>query len=101
MTDQPLEPHSISPATAEVLEITPEISMQETMMLGLRLVREGVSEREFFERYQQQMSYVFAKEIRHILARGLVEWVESTNGRALRLTQAGMMIGNQAFMEFV
>ena len=99
--DQPLEPDWISPATAEVLEITPKVSMQETMMLGLRLVREGVSEREFFERYQQQMSDVFAKEIRHILARGLVEWVELTNGRALRLTQPGMMIGNQAFMEFV
>ena len=101
MAEQPLEPDWISHATAEVLEITPKTSMQETMMLGLRLVREGVSEKAFFERYQKEMTVMFAKEIRHILARGLVEWVSDANGRALRLTYQGVMVGNQAFMEFV
>lgn len=75
--------------------------MQETMMLGLRLVREGVSEIGFYERYHQEMTMVFAKEINHILAKGLVEWVDGWNGRALRLTRQGVMVGNQAFMEFV
>ncbi|MGB4594327.1 MAG: radical SAM family heme chaperone HemW [Anaerolineaceae bacterium] len=91
----------LSPATAEVLEVTPKISMQETMMLGLRLVREGISERAFLDRYGQEMTSVFAKEIKRILARGLVEWVDGSDGRVLRLTQQGVMVGNQAFMEFV
>jgi len=44
---------------------------------------------------------VFDKEIRHIITRKLAEWAEGQNGRALRLTQQGIMLGNQAFMEFV
>ena len=101
MSEPLLGENWLSPATAEVLEVTPKISMQETMMLGLRLVREGISERAFLDRYGQEMTSVFAKEIKRILARGLVEWVDGSDGRALRLTQQGVMVGNQAFMEFV
>lgn len=91
------KPEFISPATVECFQITPKVSMQETMMLGLRLVREGVSARRFRERYCVDIEEVFAKEVRHLLNRGLAEW----QGRTLRLTSQGLSVGNQAFMEFV
>lgn len=95
------KPEFISPATVDCVQITPEVSMQETMMLGLRLVREGVSDRKFRERYGVDMGNVFAREIRHLLRRGLVEWIELPQDRMLRLTPRGVGVGNQAFMEFV
>jgi len=46
------------------------------------------------------MPVVFKKEIRSLKDRGLVEWV-GVHRERLRLTQRGVMLANQAFMEFV
>lgn len=92
---------AVSIAISNLLEIDWITSMKETLMLGLRLLREGVSERGFLARYGQDLESVFAKEIRHLMARGIVEWAETSNGRCLRLTYNGVMVGNQAFMEFI
>jgi len=102
ISDQELTlPFPFSEANTERNNVENFTQMQETMMLGLRLTREGVSQAEFYRRFGQEMMQVFSQEITHLLDKGLVEWVTLADGQHLRLTRRGRMLGNQAFMEFV
>ncbi len=74
--------------------------MQETMFLGLRLVQQGVSNREFQERFGKNIEKVFSKEINELLNFGLLEW-NGEDKENLRLTKRGVLLGNQVFMRFV
>ncbi|HAE86367.1 MAG TPA: oxygen-independent coproporphyrinogen III oxidase, partial [Anaerolineaceae bacterium] len=94
-------PFPFSAANDEHNTVTTFTQMQETLMLGLRLTREGVSQAEFQSRFGQEMTQVFPQEIARLLTKGLVEWVNFADGQHLRLTRRGRMLGNQAFMEFV
>ncbi len=103
-------PPSLSPACVNHQRLTPRQQMQEMMMLGLRLTREGVSAREFAGRFGVQVTDVFGREIEELLRLGLLEWVEESNlpqapkpagGSRLRLTPRARLLGNQVFMRFV
>jgi oxygen-independent coproporphyrinogen-3 oxidase len=71
--------------------------MQETMMLGLRLVQEGVSDEAFRARFGIGIAEAFPREVANLTRLGLLEW---QNG-ALRLTARARLIGNQVFLRFV
>jgi oxygen-independent coproporphyrinogen-3 oxidase len=86
------------PAVETILEIDRTSEMQETMMVGLRLTEEGVSQAVFLERFGEPMQAMFGREIEELIGHGLLEWTE---GDRLRLTRRGRMLGNQAFMHFV
>ena len=94
-------PYPRSAANREYTEVDGFTQMQESMMLGLRLTREGVSDAAFRARYGQEISAAFPEEVHRLLAKGLVEWVDFPDGPHVRLTRRGKMLGNQAFMEFV
>lgn len=72
-------------------------SMQETMMLGLRLVQEGVSNEAFRARFGIGIAEAFPREVADLTRLGLLEWQNS----ALRLTPHARLIGNQVFLRFV
>jgi oxygen-independent coproporphyrinogen-3 oxidase len=72
-------------------------SMQETMMLGLRLTMEGVSDTTFRARFGMGISEAFPREVDELTHLGLLEW----RGSYLRLTPRARLIGNQVFMRFV
>lgn len=78
-------------------EIDERLAMGEFMMLGLRLVREGVERSRFAARFGRALDDVFATELRALQARGLIEQVD---GR-VRLTPEGRLLGNQVFAEFL
>ena len=90
----------ITPATVHQETIDKATQMRDYMMLGLRLVKEGVSSEDFEDTYGESMKVVFKEEIRSLRDRRLVEWVGVEEER-LRLTHRGVMLANQAFMEFV
>ncbi len=71
--------------------------MNETMMLGLRLVREGVAGEAFECRFGVSMEQKYGPRLRRLAAQGLVEWPSE---RA-RLTRTGRLLGNVVFREFV
>jgi len=100
-TQQSALPYPRSAANRESNEVDDFTQMQESMMLGLRLTREGVSNAAFRARYGQDISAAFPEEVHRLLAKGLVEWVDFPDGLHVRLTRRGKMLGNQAFMEFV
>jgi oxygen-independent coproporphyrinogen-3 oxidase len=93
----------ISPAAVTQTYITRRVEMQETLMLGLRLTRAGVSGDAFQARFGAELSEVFGKEIDELVKLDLLEWVEpvSVDSRVLRLTRRGRLLGNQVFMRFV
>ena len=92
---------STFPAGVETLNLDSYTMQQETMMLGMRLTREGVSARDFRERYGVTVQEVFPKELDRILARKLAEWRNFPDGPHLVLTRGGVLLGNQVFQEFV
>jgi oxygen-independent coproporphyrinogen III oxidase len=91
-------PHT--PATAEAIQVERDAEIAETMMMGLRLVQEGVSNRNFQERFGQNLEEVFGEAIKRLQNLGLLEWAGS-DGDTLRLSPHGHLLGNQVFMEFV
>lgn len=95
------EKYPVSPASAGYQVIDEQQSMQETMMVGLRLLNQGVSEKTFQEKFGLKMADRFAAEIQWCLQSGLVEWFTGMDGAALRLTKRGHLLGNQVFMQFV
>ena len=73
------------------------LAMGETMMLGLRLVVEGVPEARFRARFGVGMEEVFGAEIGRLVERGLLERLPER----VRLTPRGRLLGNRVFAEFL
>ncbi len=72
--------------------------MQETMLTGLRLTREGVSAQDFLRRHGMELRDVFGREIEELVRLGLLEWAGESR---VRLTPRGRLLGNQVFIRFV
>lgn len=93
-------PFPRTPATVQLTPISRGDEIGESMMMGLRLTREGVSADRFYERFGASLQEMFEKEIDRFLKSGLLEWAGEGQCR-LRLTQRGRLLGNQVFMEFL
>ena len=89
--------YPLSPATVNQNRPSLRDAMQETMMLGLRLVNEGVSDTAFRTRFGIGIREAFPNEVDELTSLGLLEW----HSDALRLTPRARLIGNQVFMRFV
>jgi oxygen-independent coproporphyrinogen-3 oxidase len=89
-----------TPATIELNPIDTDNKIGETMMMGLRLVLEGVSNQEFVQRFGTSLQERFGNQINRLISFGLLEWAGAKEER-LRLTQKGRLLGNQVFREFI
>lgn len=89
-----------TPATKTFHLIDREREMRETLMMGLRLIEEGVSTIQFKGRFGLPIEEVFGNQIDMLVGKGLLEWV-GEDERVLRLTKLGHLLGNQVFIEFV
>ena len=87
----------LSPAAVNHHRNSARENMQETMLTGLRLTREGISEMAFRDRFGVELKAVFHQEIEKSVRLELLEWA----GDCLRLTPRGRLLGNQVFIEFV
>jgi oxygen-independent coproporphyrinogen-3 oxidase len=92
--------YPVTPATAGIETVTRRTEMGEVMLMGLRLVEEGVSLQEFKNRFGVSIWDMYRREIEGLQKRGLVEVVED-QGERIRLTADGRLLGNQVFVEFV
>lgn len=95
---RPAFPHT--PATANAIVIDRQAEMGETMMMGLRLVRQGVGALGFEERFGVSLQSAYGVAIERLVGQGLLEWVREPQ-TSLRLTQRGRLLGNRVFMEFI
>lgn len=86
-----------SPAAEGWEAIDEGLAMRETVILGLRLVGEGVSAADFAARYGRELGEVFGATIDPLVDARLLEWV----GNRLRLTERAYLISNQVFVRFM
>jgi oxygen-independent coproporphyrinogen-3 oxidase len=91
------EPFPFSPAVREKIPVTTEDAMGETMMMGMRLVGEGVSGINFESRFGVTLNEQYGKKLRQLRELKLIEW----EGERVRLTRGGRLLGNRVFREFV
>lgn len=78
------------------LAISKEDNICEFMMLGLRLT-DGVSAKEFEERFEKNVFEVFGVQIENLSNRKLIE----VDNGFIKLTRLGLDLANQVFMEFI
>lgn len=85
------------PLAEFVEDISPPLAMGESMMLGLRLVREGVRQDRFAALHGCSPSQVFENELRRLSAAGLL----TLDAERIRLSRRGVLFGNQVFLQFL
>jgi oxygen-independent coproporphyrinogen-3 oxidase len=92
-----------TPATAQAISIDQAVEMGETMIMGLRLTREGVSSKRFQARFGSDLEAQYGEPIQRLIDQGLLEWArcEALEDRKLRLSQPGRLLGNRVFLEFI
>jgi len=74
-----------------------ELEMAETVILGLRLVGEGMEFKRFEERFGCSLSSVYEAELTELRALGLIEM----DSERVRLTRPGRLLGNEVFVRFL
>ena len=89
-----------TPATFKLTSIDKNAEIGETLMMGLRLVQEGVSAKNYYLRFGENLTDRFGQEIDYLIGNGLLEW-GGENHENLRLTPRGRLLGNQVFMAFL
>lgn len=87
-----------TPASLTAQRVDAQRAMGDTMMMGLRLLEEGVSDGEFAARFGQPLDAVYGPAIERLEAQQLLEHAAPDR---LRLTVRGRLLGNQVFQEFV
>ena len=83
-------------ATGPCAPVSRRDAMAETMMMGLRL-NSGVTDDSFRARFGESLADAFPLPTADCVDLGLLEWA----GGALRLTEGGRLLGNEAFSRFV
>lgn len=72
--------------------------MQEMFMLGLRLVNEGVSIREFSDIFNESPLEIFKNELNYLMKNNLIQ---IDNDDAIHITKDARLLGNVVFRQFV
>lgn len=84
-------------AVVEVEEIDRALEMGETLMLGLRLIEEGVERAHFKDRFGVELNEVYGVAIERLIEQGLLE----SDSERIRVTARGRLLGNRVFAEFL
>jgi len=90
------------PPVAEEEPIGRDLEMGETMMMGLRLLEEGVASQRFEQRFGASLDQTYATEIAELTACSLLERVPREGAlERIRLTHRGHLLGNSVFARFL
>lgn len=84
------------PLYAEEDEVSLEQEMDETMMVGMRLLK-GIAEQDFIRRYHMSFFDVYERAITNLMERGLVHFIAGH----LRVTEQGLYLENQVSLAFL
>jgi oxygen-independent coproporphyrinogen-3 oxidase len=84
-------------ATSNTEDLPPATAMGETMMLGLRLLDEGVSRPAFLARHGVELDQVYGDVIRELNQLGLL----IVDQERVRLTHRGLMLANDVCARFL
>lgn len=85
-----------SQACEETVQVTRNDAMKEHMMLGLRLLGEGVQRKTFLQRFEIELDAVFSTPINKLLSQDML----IDDGASIRLSEKAWLLGNQVIGEF-
>ncbi len=91
-------PFPLSAATAEAVPVDEREAMTDTIILGLRLLEEGVDSAAFQARFGCSPHEAFGPALHHLQTHGMIE--ETADGH-IRLTRRAYLVANRVFVEFV
>ena len=91
------QPAPFSPAVAEQTPVDRPTDERDTLLLGLRLIEEGVEMSAFQRRYGRSLMDVFGSDVRELQEQGLLDVLPDR----IRLTRRGHLLANQVFVHFV
>lgn len=94
--DTPYE-YPYSPATDEATIVDRAGQMSETLIMGMRLTQEGIPREGFRQRFGTDLLNEHGDAIRRHVEHGLL----SVDSERVRLTDAGRLLSNLVFREFV
>ena len=89
--------YRISPAEAKADLVSEEEELYETIMMGLRLTREGINRRRFARRFGRDFAEIFPDAIEKLTAAGLLV----LRPDRVRLSDSGRLLSNAVIREFV
>jgi oxygen-independent coproporphyrinogen-3 oxidase len=84
-------------AIADAEQIDRALEMGETMMLGLRLIEDGVERQRFADRFGVGLDEAYGSIVARLIDQGLLESLPDR----IRLTRRGRLLGNRVFGEFL
>jgi len=96
-----LENSGSTPAAVEIQKLDKMDEIRETIMMGLRLTKEGIVANCFNDRFSTEISDLFGSEIKDLTDKGLIEEYSTEKKKGIRLTRRGRMLGNQVFLQFM
>ena len=91
------QPAPFSPAVAEQTPVDPPTDERDTLLLGLRLIEEGVEMSVFQRRYGGSLMDVFEPDVRELQELGLLDVLPDR----IRTYTRGHLLANQVFVHFV
>jgi oxygen-independent coproporphyrinogen-3 oxidase len=77
--------------------LSPAMERGETMMIGLRLLLDGVDAGHFAERHGALLDSVFGDELQSLIEIGMI----TREGDRIRLTHRGLMVANDVAERFI
>lgn len=89
--------YPISPANLTYERVDGPTAMAETMFMGMRLLKNGVSRRSFRERFGVDPALYYEKQLGELVKDGLV----AVNNETICLTPSAVLISNQVFSTFL
>jgi oxygen-independent coproporphyrinogen III oxidase len=96
MNPEPVE-FPRTPATAKAVRLDRATQVQDALIMGLRLTREGIQRRAFRERFGVDVVDIHQPVVDRLVALGMVTY----DDRALRVTEAGRYLLNAILVELL
>jgi oxygen-independent coproporphyrinogen-3 oxidase len=96
-TDKDALKFPITPATSKAIRNTRQDEITNTIIMGMRLTREGINKDAFLARFHEDLSVRFQDSIAKHKELGLLEESET----AIRLTERGRFLSNAVLRDFL
>ena len=93
--------YPLTPTVAESHPIDLEDEIADTIIMGLRLLKEGLNEDRFGERFGRSLDDIHGETVKELIDLKLLKRKNRTTGRTLLLTEKGRFISNQVFHRFI
>lgn len=96
---QTAQPFPLSAAAHDIIPLNEDDEISETLIMGLRLVQEGITEAAYRDRFGHDLFTRYGLQIEKLCSHGLL--THDPVAQRIQLTPRGRLLANRVFAEFV